>query len=132
VPLERFNRQLGSTVGINVAEFEFPAYYNFFFHRQSVNLVVDSKDVEDKIRIVFQETLFGPEHIDPDVDFSSDFPPDARPNLPKELQYFRKFGDTTLTIDMLLSFTHFNRQGEGGIIIFGGKREGRSGRVLMA
>lgn len=43
VPLERFNRQLGSTVGINVAEFEFPAYYNFFFHRQSVNLIVDSK-----------------------------------------------------------------------------------------
>ena len=45
VPLERFNRQLGNTVGINVAEFEFPAYYNFFFHRQSVNLIVDSKEV---------------------------------------------------------------------------------------
>jgi hypothetical protein len=46
VPLERFNRQLGSNVGINVAEFEFPAYYNFFFHRQSVNLIVDSKEVQ--------------------------------------------------------------------------------------
>ena len=34
VPLERFNRQLGSSVGINLAEFEFPAYYNFFFQRQ--------------------------------------------------------------------------------------------------
>ena len=66
---------------------------------------------------MFQETLFGPEHIDHDVDFAADFPKDWRPNLPKELQYFRKFGDTTLTIDMLLSFTHFNRQGEmGGLV----------------
>lgn len=70
------------------------------------------QDVEEKIRIVFQETLFGPETIDPDIDFAHDFPEECRPNLPKEMQYFRKFGDTYLTIDMLLSFTHFNRQGK--------------------
>lgn len=68
--------------------------------------------MEEKIRIVFQETLFGPETIDPDIDFAHDFPEECRPNLPKEMQYFRKFGDTYLTIDMLLSFTHFNRQGK--------------------
>jgi hypothetical protein len=77
-----------------------PTTFMFFFLK-----------VEEKIRIVFQETLFGPEQIDPEVDFSADFPEGDRPNLHKELKYFTKFGDATLTIDMLLSFTHFNRQG---------------------
>ena len=107
VPAERFNRQLGNNMGINVAEFEFPAYMNKFFYNQSVNLIVDSKEVEDRIRTVFQETLFGPETINRDVDYTRDYPDGDKPDLPKELQYFRRYGDTTLTIDMFLSFTHF-------------------------
>jgi len=108
VPAERFNRQLGNNMGINVAEFEFPAYMNKFFYNQSVNLIVDSKEVEDRIRTVFQETLFGPETIDPDVDYARDYPAGDKPDLPKELKYFRRYGDSLLTIDMFLSFTHFN------------------------
>ena len=110
MPTQRFNRVLGAAVGINVAEFEFPAYYNFFFKRQPVNLVVEP-EVEARIRTVFQETLFGPEAVDYDADFAPELPPECRPDLLKELRYFRKFGDTFLEIDMLLRFTHFNAQG---------------------
>lgn len=30
MPEETFCRTLGNSLGVNVAEFEFPAYYNFF------------------------------------------------------------------------------------------------------
>src|SRR5580658_7354425 len=56
VPHERFDRRRG----INVSEVEFPAYYNFFILKRRVLLVVDDKDTEERIRGVFQETLFGP------------------------------------------------------------------------
>lgn len=46
-----------------MAEFEFPAYYNFFVNKRQVSLIC-TKKVEAAIRIVFQETLLGPqEHI---------------------------------------------------------------------
>jgi hypothetical protein len=35
VPRERFDRK----AGLNIAEFEFPAYFNFFVRRKRVNLV---------------------------------------------------------------------------------------------
>ena len=111
MPPQRFNRQLGSALGTNVCEFEFPAYYSFFFQRQSLNLIVDSLEVEDKIRAVFQETLFGPLAIDADADFAPGYPMDKRPDLLKESLYFRKFGDTFLEINMILQFTHFDAAG---------------------
>jgi CRP-like cAMP-binding protein len=98
-------------LGINVCEFEFPAYYAFFFQRQSLNLIVDSQEVEDKIRRVFQETLFGPRSIDANADFAADYPVEKRPDLLKESLYFRKFGDTFLEMNMLLRFTHFDAAG---------------------
>src|SRR4051812_14823807 len=56
LPRDLFDRRRG----ISVAEFEFPAYYNFFLLKRKVRLVVDDKSVEMRIRAVFQETLFGP------------------------------------------------------------------------
>ena len=44
---------------INVAEFEFPAYFNFFIKRRKIKLVC-TRDQEEKIRVIFQETLLGP------------------------------------------------------------------------
>lgn len=35
MPPETFCRTLGNSLGINVAEFEFPAYYNFFLKVRS-------------------------------------------------------------------------------------------------
>ncbi|ETW09797.1 hypothetical protein H310_00276 [Aphanomyces invadans] len=110
VPSEPFTKTLGSNMGVNVAEFEFPAYCNFFFKRQSVNLIVASQEVEDRIRRVFQETLFGPQQIDIQHDFPATAPTSTYPDLPAELGYFRKFGNTLITLDMLLKFTHFNAQ----------------------
>ncbi|KAH7461881.1 hypothetical protein PRIC1_006040 [Phytophthora ramorum] len=116
VPSEPFTKNLGANLGVNVAEFEFPAYCNFFFKRQCVNLIVTSADVETRIRQVFQETLFGPAELDLRNDFPQSTPPEQFPDLRKELEYFRKFGDTLITLDMLLTFTHFDANGEAQIL----------------
>ena len=55
LPTNRFHKRLG----INVAEFEFPAYFNFFLRKKQINLIC-TKEAEEAIRIVFQETLIGP------------------------------------------------------------------------
>ena len=51
---------------INVAEFEFPSYFNFFVKRKRVKLVC-TPDQEEKIRIIFQETLLGPKEFPVDM-----------------------------------------------------------------
>ena len=63
VPTERFNKEFG----VVVAEFEFPAYFNFFVLRKKINLICTS-EAQDAIRVVFRETLLGP------MDFSVSFP----------------------------------------------------------
>jgi len=55
LPTQRFHKRMG----INVAEFEFPAYFNFFIRKKQINLIC-TKEAEEAIRIVFQETLIGP------------------------------------------------------------------------
>ncbi|KUF91292.1 cGMP-dependent 3' [Phytophthora nicotianae] len=95
VPSEPFTKTLGANMGVNVAEFEFPAYCNFFFKRQCVNLIVTSADVESRIRQVFQETLFGPAELDLRNDFPQATPPEQFPDLRKELEYFQ-YGSVTL------------------------------------
>ncbi|EGG21962.1 cGMP-stimulated cGMP phosphodiesterase [Cavenderia fasciculata] len=45
--------------GINAAEAEFPAYFNFFILKRKVAFVC-TKEQERRIRVVFQETLLGP------------------------------------------------------------------------
>ena len=60
VPVDRFCRDLGPALGVNLAEFEFPAYFNFFVQRKRCTLIVDSVDAERNIRRVFSETLLGP------------------------------------------------------------------------
>lgn len=119
VPVERFCREMGPALGINLAEFEFPAYFNYFIKGKRCTLIVDSPDAERDIRSVFGETLLGPErfrkHDNPcgnvDEDFDPSFPRDARPNFYKEFYNFRTAEKSTnykeLTIDTLLDFVHF-------------------------
>ena len=119
VPVERFCREMGPALGINVAEFEFPAYFNYFVHQKQCTLVVDSVDAEDNIRRVFGETLLGPaqfrNHNRPkaneEEDFDPSFPRDARPNFYNEFNWFRTNEATEdydeLCLDMLVKFTHF-------------------------
>jgi hypothetical protein len=119
VPIERFCRETGATLGINVAEVEFPAYYNFFLRKRQCTLIVHSDEAEDSIRRVFGETLLGPAQFRreespitfEEEDFSPDFDRDAIPNFQKELQHFRTMPDgKELTIETLLNFVHFERR----------------------
>ena len=113
VPPERFNRRLGPNEGINIAEFEFPAYAAFFFTggNAKVQLIVSNNEVEERIRTVMQETLLGPKEIDIESDFADDFPRDNMPDLRKELDYFGVFMNKKLTVDGLLDFNIFDKKG---------------------
>jgi len=108
LPKERFNLQMG----INVAEFEFPAYYNFFFRRKRINIVC-TKQVEPLIRTIFQETLLGPREIEIPSEFSEEVPADCYPDLAKELSNFRvnPFDRSELKVDSVLEFTLFDDEG---------------------
>lgn len=122
VPAERFCREMGPALGVNLAEFEFPAYFNFFVYKKRCTLIVDSQEAQDNICRVFSETLLGPAQFrrekDPDAfeeeDFAPDFPKDARPNLQKELKHFRIMPDgSELTLETLLDFCQFKMPGDG-------------------
>jgi hypothetical protein len=127
VPVERFCREMGPALGINLAEFEFPAYFNYFVRNKRCTLVVDSDDAENNIRRVFGETLLGPaqfrDHLNPkpneDEDFDPSFPKEARPNFYKEFYHFRTAEKSTnfqeLTIDTLLEFCHFKGSQQGNV-----------------
>jgi hypothetical protein len=119
VPVERFCREMGPSLGINLAEFEFPAYFNFFVRGKKCVLVVDSDEAEENIRNVFEETLLGPKQFrtasspkdhEPE-DFDPSYPKEARPDFSKEFRHFRVSEKTDvhteLSIDMLLEFCHF-------------------------
>ena len=58
LPKERFNLQMG----MNVGEFEFPAYFSFFVKRKKVTLIVE-RNVEPLVRTIFRETLLGPQNV---------------------------------------------------------------------
>lgn len=122
VPAERFCREMGPALGVNLAEFEFPAYFNFFVYKKRCTLVVDSQEAEDNICRVFNETLLGPaqfrREVDPvpyeEEDFAPDFPRDAIPNLEKELRHFRIMPDgKELAVEVLLDFSQFKQPGDG-------------------
>lgn len=122
VPAERFCREMGPALGVNLAEFEFPAYFNFFVYKKRCTLVVDSQEAQDNICRVFSETLLGPAQFrrekDPiayeEEDFAPDFPRDAIPNFQKEFKHFRIMPDgKELVIETLLEFCQFKQPGEG-------------------
>lgn len=116
VPVERFCREMGPALGVNLAEFEFPAYFNFFVQRKRCTLIVDSDDAEMNIRRVFMETLLGPAQFrrdeDPiafeEEDFADTFPHEAIPDFQKEFKHFRIMPDgKELVLETLLKFCHF-------------------------
>lgn len=116
VPVERFCREMGPALGVNLAEFEFPAYFNFFVYKKRCTLIVDNDEAENNIRRVFNETLFGPSKFrrekNPvaynEEDFDPDFPREAIPNFTKELRHFRIMPDgKELVLETLLNFCHF-------------------------
>ena len=122
LPTNRFHKR----TGINVAEFEFPAYFNFFLKKKQINLIC-TKEAEEAIRIVFQETLIGPkEHPVITIplfllmyqflenEFYYTYDKTAIPNFPKERSYFAANPlnpSELVTIDHLIRFTLFDEDG---------------------
>ncbi len=105
VPRTLFDRRRG----MSVAEFEFPSYYNFFLLKRRAKLVVESHDVEARIRSIFQETLFGPSGAPDDCEFASDYPVGARPDFARESEYFRSVpGRKRIEVDDLVEFVVFD------------------------
>jgi glyoxylase-like metal-dependent hydrolase (beta-lactamase superfamily II) len=101
LPRELFDRRRG----LSVAEFEFPAYYSFFLLKRRCRLVVDSYDVEKRVRAIFQESLFGPEQGPLASEYADGFPETHRPDFEKESNYFRSVpGKGRLNVDDLLEF----------------------------
>lgn len=48
-----------TSLGLNTAELEFPAYYNFFIKRRRTMIITTKRNME-RLKTVFQETLLGP------------------------------------------------------------------------
>lgn len=108
VPRKLFDRKRG----LSVAEFEFPSYYSFFLLKRKARLLVESADVEARIRAIFQETLFGPVGVPDDSEFAAGIPQDARPDFHGEAEYFRNVpGRGRLEVDDLVEFHHFDSAG---------------------
>ncbi|EGR27820.1 hypothetical protein IMG5_188460 [Ichthyophthirius multifiliis] len=119
--------------GVNLAEFEFPAYFNFFVKRRKVNLIC-TLEAEKVTRTIFQETLLGPlsfENIAEEYYYT--YPQDGIPDFYKELKVFAKVNtlkqyiiitnkqkiknknpmnpQEALTIDTLIDFIIFDEKG---------------------
>ncbi|MBX3215772.1 MAG: cyclic nucleotide-binding domain-containing protein [Labilithrix sp.] len=101
LPRELFDRRRG----LSVAEFEFPAYYSYFLLKRRCRLVVLSRDVERRVRSIFQESLFGPSAGPLPSEFADGFPESHRPDFKKESDFFRTVpGKGRLTVDDLVEF----------------------------
>lgn len=112
LPRELFDRRRG----LSVAEFEFPAYYSFFLLKRRARLVVASRDIERRVRSIFQESLFGPASGPLPSEFADGFPEAHRPDFEKESSYFRTVpGKGRLTVDDLVEFV----VAEGGVAKIG-------------
>ena len=108
MPTHRFDKRFC----LSVAEFEFPAYFNFFVKKRKIILICDPEG-EEAVRAIFQETLLGPVDLSKyDDDFALDYT--GKPDVLKELKHFAKnpFKPTEpLTVDTLISFLHYDSKG---------------------
>lgn len=100
VPAVMFDRQRG----VNVAEIEFPAYYNYFLLNRRTRLVVGSRAAEIALRTILEQSLFGPSETRTGEEFPASFPADGRPDFAKESEYFRRGPRGRLVVDELVEF----------------------------
>lgn len=108
LPTELFDRRRG----VNVAECEFPAYFNFFALKRKIRLLVTSADIERRVRAVFEEALFGPSVLPSDSEFAADYGLAFRPDFERESNHFRRMPDgKRLDVDTLVEFLRFDEAG---------------------
>ena len=74
--------------GINVADIEFPIYYNFFIKKRKVSVVGTDAQIE-RVRIALQEAVFGPEQLDLSRDVDAESDDAAVPDIRPEIEFYR-------------------------------------------
>jgi len=84
LPKEFFNW----SKGISVAEFEFPIYYNYFIKKRKTYLICYESEAK-RFKQAFQESVFGPLHIDLHQDYDTAAGNMHVPDITKEMAYFR-------------------------------------------
>lgn len=105
IPNNRFDRDHI----LSAAEFEFPAYFNFFVLKKTINLIVDD-EAERAIRTIFQETLLGPKDLSTFKDeFTFEYP--CMPDLRAELVHFAKnpFTGGELKFESLINIINYDK-----------------------
>ncbi len=111
LPTSRFDINSGSSL----AEFEFPAYYNYFILKRKIVVVTD-RDGERAMREIFQETLLGPLSLDSLIgDFPINYPKERIPDLRRELDYFATHPQNPkarLTFEDLITIKRFDEREE--------------------
>lgn len=91
--------------GLNLAEIEFPAYYNFFVLKRRATLIVESEDTAERLRTMMRESLFASRRPTNPEEFAASIPAAARPDFARETDHFRRGPDgNCLDVDDLLDF----------------------------
>eukprot|EP00924_Labyrinthula_sp_SR-Ha-C_P003287 snap_masked-scaffold_15-processed-gene-5.1-mRNA-1 protein AED:0.09 eAED:0.15 QI:0/0/0/1/1/1/6/0/889 len=104
-----FGEIFSSSLGINIAELEFPTYFNFFIKKRRT-IVLTTADIRDRLREVFQETLLGPKPTGFNVadDFEAAAGDEHYPKFWSEGEFLDP-ARKKLTIDSVLTFRVFER-----------------------
>ena len=105
---EMFDRQ----AGLNMAEFEFPAYFNFFCLKKKVTLIC-MPDMEPRVRAIFTETLLGPTaaNCKGEADHAPSMNSSAYPNF-REEGYYLDSMRRELNVNTLVDFLTFDARFE--------------------
>ena len=128
VPRQQFDLE----IGINVAEIEFPAYFNFFVLQKSVHLIC-TESQKESINRSFKEIILGPEEdkLHTDEEYGEIKDPSvfaARPDLRKEMDYFvEPWGGRVINHETLVQYTAFKHK--KATIHFDGDEEGSKVKV---
>lgn len=108
LPTQRFDKEKA----VCCAEFEFPAFYNFFVCKKGISVITDKKG-EEACRKIFQETLQGPKDLSNfKNDFDRNFDPELIPDIKAELAHFAKNSGTegkNLTFDCIIKIILFDK-----------------------
>ncbi|MFP4329356.1 MAG: cAMP/cGMP-dependent 3',5'-cyclic-AMP/GMP phosphodiesterase [Spirochaetaceae bacterium] len=88
--------------GINVADMEFPIYFNFFLKQQKVT-IVGTEEQGERLRVALREAVFGPESFDLRMDTFDAGDDIYVPDIRKELEYFKG----SLSLEKMYEFIPF-------------------------
>lgn len=73
--------------GISVAELEFPLYFNFFLRQKKTRIVCTAEEME-RIKVVLEESVFGPKTLNLENEFIDGKDTDGFPDMRAELDHF--------------------------------------------